>query len=243
MMVVLYFRHFGEEIIAKHFDLKQASETVSCLYLKLYKEFIEGIDGIDNGVSAYPPDIKPAYRVRTDLSSRIGWLNPAWNEPSDRESVDKRFADASSLAGNEFLGLLDYYGKAWLPARDIVNSALQRRFDVVESGRIMMFDQFAPWKEHLFDLEEEQKIATDSHPYYVIYPDESGNWRIQAVPINSQSFVNRKGLPESWRGLRDDNLSRESGISNCIFAHASGFIGGNKTRDGALKMARVALQS
>lgn len=33
-----------------------------------------------------------------------------------------------------------------------------------------------------------------------------------------------------------------SKIKDCVFVHATGFIGGNKTRDGALAMARTALK-
>ena len=32
-----------------------------------------------------------------------------------------------------------------------------------------------------------------------------------------------------------------SGIPGCVFVHASGFIGGNATLEGALEMARKAL--
>ena len=70
-----------------------------------------------------------------------------------------------------------------------------------------------------------------------LYADAHGGWRIQAVAIASGSFTSRLPLPESWCGLRDDALSAESGIEGCIFAHASGFIGGNKTLDGARRMA------
>jgi len=59
---------------------------------------------------------------------------------------------------------------------------------------------------------------------------------------NSAVDVVRRSLPESWRGLRDDELSRKSGIDGCIFVHASGFIAGNRTYDGALLMAQRALQ-
>jgi len=90
-----------------------------------------------------------------------------------------------------------------------------------------------------------------------VYPDESGNWRVQAVPVSPESFESRKALPESWRGLRDDVLSETSGVSGGIFVHASGFIGGkllccrlhnvtklipgNKTKEGALQLAKLAL--
>jgi uncharacterized UPF0160 family protein len=53
-----------------------------------FQEFIEAIDGIDNGIMQYPNDIKPKYRNRTDLSSRVGALNPWWNQSTDSQSVD-----------------------------------------------------------------------------------------------------------------------------------------------------------
>lgn len=54
-------------------------------------------------------------------------------------------------------------------------------------------------------------------------------------------FLHRLPLPEPWRGLRDEALDQVSGIPGCIFVHASGFIGGHHTREGALNMARATL--
>ncbi|KAH8999001.1 GAMM1 protein [Lactarius hatsudake] len=206
-------------------------------------EFIEAIDGIDNGISQYPNDIQAKYRSRTDLSSRVGWLNPAWNEPFDSQTVDAQFLKASQLAGEEFLGRLSYYGRSWLPARDLVLAALSKRENVDPSGRVIVFDQYAPWKEHLFELEQELSVPAPTQPFYIVYPDETGgNWRVQAVPVSPESFESRKALPEPWRGIREEELSRLSGIEGCVFVHASGFIGGNKTKEGALEMARRALK-
>lgn len=62
------------------------------------------------------------------------------------------------------------------------------------------------------------------------------------VPTNSIFlFICRLPLPEPWRGLRDEALDQVSGIPGCIFVHASGFIGGHYTREGALSMARATL--
>lgn len=87
----------------------------------------------------------------------------------------------------------------------------------------------------------------------------AGQYRVQAVPISSDSFESRKALPKAWCGLRDEALSTESGIEGGVFVHASGFIGGrvflaistqnlsnsvlgNKTKEGALAMAKKALK-
>lgn len=49
-------------------------------------------------------------------------------------------------------------------------------------------------------------------------------------------------LHKDWMGRRDDQLSEVSGIDHCIFCHATGFIGGNQKREGALKMALKSLE-
>nr|CAB3447543.1 unnamed protein product [Digitaria exilis] len=72
--------------------------------------------------------------------------------------------------------------------------------------------------------------------------ERSQSWRVQAVAVAPDRFESRKALPEKWRGMRDDELSAETGIPGCVFVHMSGFIGGNKTYEGALEMARVALK-
>ena len=59
----------------------------------------------------------------------------------------------------------------------------------------------------------------------------------QAVTEEGTAFTNRLGLLEAWRGLRDADLIAASGIDGCKFCHASGFIGGNATYEGALAMA------
>lgn len=141
-----------------------------------------------------------------------------------------QFGKASELTGSEFFAKLDYFANAWLPARDLLVESVnfsQTTFD--PTGKIIIFEQFLPWKEHLFELEADESIPAivPGQAIYVVYPDETaGNWRIQAVPISPESFESRKALPEVWRGLRDEELSKASGIDGGIFIHASGFIGG-----------------
>ncbi|KZT60347.1 metal-dependent protein hydrolase [Calocera cornea HHB12733] len=239
----LVYKHFGKELIAQRIGKPATDATVELLWLKLYKEFIESIDGNDNGINQYPADIDPKYRLNTGLSSRVAHLNPAWNQPSSPDVYDSQFAKASVLTGTEFFERLDYYANAWLPARDVVKRAMDGRTAVEPTGRILVLETFAPWKEHLFELEEETSIPESEKALYVLYPDENGGaWRVQAVGASPDSFESRKALPEPWRGVRDDELSKLTGIPGCIFVHASGFIGGNKTKEGAMKMAKGALE-
>lgn len=54
-------------------------------------------------------------------------------------------------------------------------------------------------------------------------------------------FRNRLGLPEPWRGVRDEDLASVCNIKGARFVHAAGFIGGADTLEGVLKMAQAAL--
>lgn len=58
------------------------------------------------------------------------------------------------MVGGEFRQVLENYYHSWLPARQLVVNALQRRFEVDPSGKIMVLDRYCPWTSHLFDLEE-----------------------------------------------------------------------------------------
>ncbi|WOL07542.1 UPF0160 protein [Canna indica] len=238
----LVYKHYGKEIIAKELQLDEGHENVLRLYLAVYKSFIEAIDAIDNGINQYDTDQPPKYVNNTHLSSRVGRLNLDWmdaDQSSEKENA--AFHQAMMLAGGEFLESVRFHVRSWLPARSIVSECLASRGNVDPSGEIMVLDRFCPWKLHLFELEEELKI--EPLIKYVIYQDErSKSWRVQAVGVSPDKFESRKALPLAWRGFRDAELSEKSGIPGCVFVHISGFIGGNQTYEGALAMARTALQ-
>ncbi|KAF5938500.1 hypothetical protein HYC85_022759 [Camellia sinensis] len=202
----------------------------------------KAIDAIDNGINRYDTDQPPKYVNNTHLSSRVGRLNLDWMDPDQSpEKENEAFQQAMALAGSEFLDSVRFHAKSWLPARSIVMECLAARHDIDPSGEIMVLNRFCPWKLHLFELEEEMKI--DPPIKYVLYEDERAKqWRVQAMGISPDKFECRKALPSQWRGLRDEELSKEAGIPGCVFVHMSGFIGGNQSFEGALAMARGALK-
>lgn len=238
----LVYKHYGMEIIAKELNLPQQHPDVHRLFLAVYKSFMEAIDAIDNGINQYDTHLPPRYVNNTNLSSRVGKFNLDWMDPdqsSDKEN--EAFGRAMALAGSEFLESVRFYARSWLPARSIVMECLEARKDVDDSWEIITLKNFCPWKLHLFELEEEMKI--DPPIKYVLYEDDrSKNWRVQAVAVSPDKFESRKALPAQWRGLRDEELSKESGIPGGVFVHMSGFIGGNSTYEGALAMARAGLK-
>ncbi|XP_055345826.1 MYG1 exonuclease-like isoform X2 [Paramacrobiotus metropolitanus] len=236
----LIFCHFGRRVIAQLLQLDNRNEKhakdIELIYDKVYETFIMEIDAIDNGVQQSEKPL--AYQINTGLSSRVKKFNPRWNEPVQPEDLQRRFMQAVQLTGSEFSDKIDFYRTSWLPARQIVEDALLKRFEIDPSGQIVRLPVGGcPWQDHLLQLEQEQQLNTEQQIKFVLYQDDQQHWRVQAVPIAIGSFITRLPLPEPWRGLINETLSQMSGIPGCIFAHHSGFIGGNTTYDGALAMA------
>ncbi|GMN31343.1 hypothetical protein TIFTF001_003209 [Ficus carica] len=244
----LVYKHFGKEIIAKELQVDERHPDVHRLFLAIYKSFMEAIDAVDNGINQYDTDQPPRYINNTHLSSRVGRFNLDWTDPDQSsEKENEAFHRAMALAGTEFLDSVRFHVKSWLPARSIVLECLSARWDIDPSGEILVLTTFCPWKLHLFELEEELKI--DPPIKYVSYQleqhmqdERSKSWRVQAVAVSPDRFESRKALAVQWRGLRDEELSKESGIPGCVFVHMSGFIGGNHSYEGALAMARASLK-
>jgi len=237
----LVYKHFGKRIISQVTGITD-EKKIDVLFLKVYDGFIQALDGIDNGVEMIDGGGPKKYRISTDLSSRVKYLNPAWNE--DNSDIQERFERAMALTGSEFKACLSRYTKSWLPAREVVQKAILDRKNVHSSGSIVLLEAYCSWQSHLFDLEQELKLLKGSEPptlLYVLYPDSSGKWRIQCVPECEGSFISRLPLPESWRGLRGEELSKKSKIPGCVFAHANGFMGGNATKEGVLAMATESI--
>ncbi|OIW18908.1 hypothetical protein TanjilG_25351 [Lupinus angustifolius] len=238
----LVYKHFGKEIIANELRVNEEHPDVHHIFLAVYRSFMEAIDAIDNGINQYDTDQSPKYVNNTHLSSRVGRLNLDWTDlDQSPEKENESFQCAMALAGSEFLDSVRFHVGSWLPARSIVKETLLARHTVDPSGEVLVLNKFCPWKLHLFELEGELKI--DPPIKYVLYQDErSKQWRVQAVSVSPDRFESRKALPAQWRGLRDDELSKEAGIPGCVFVHMSGFIGGNQNFDGALAMAKAALK-
>lgn len=60
------------------------------------------------------------------------------------------------------------------------------------SGEIMELKARCPWKDHLFDLEEE--MGSVGKIKFVVFHDATDSWRVQGVPLQPDSFVCRYNL-------------------------------------------------
>ncbi|XP_075146483.1 MYG1 protein isoform X2 [Haematobia irritans] len=240
LVYCFYGERVIDEILKKQANISLNSGNLKLTYVQIYRNFIREIDAIDNGVPMHPDGVEPLYKISTGLSSRVGNFNPSWEEEGTGVNVDERFAKAMEYAGKEFVDHVLSVGGSWIKAREYVREALVNAKSVHQSGEILLLPRFCPWKQHLVELEKEYDVV--GVPKLVVFTDTSGGWRVAGVPISPESYLGRKFLPEPWRGLRDDELSKLTGIDDLVFVHHTGFIGGAKTKESAIAMAVKSLE-
>ncbi|KAF2127216.1 MYG1 protein-like protein [Dothidotthia symphoricarpi CBS 119687] len=256
----LVYIHFGKDIISAVTGLS-AGPDLDLLFEKIYTDFIEAFDANDNGVNIIAPkDLEKAGLEKKfedrgfSIASVVGRYNYSHSKVADetksaeqkQAEEDMRFLRASQFVGEQFQLELTNRAENWLPARHEVKKAYDSRFQYDSQGRILVLPDGMPWADHLYSLEKESPIPEGVAPQvlFALFPEDKpeGKWRIRAVSKENGGFENRKDLPDAWKGVRDEQLDQVSGISGCVFVHAAGFIGGNKSFDGALAMAKKALE-
>lgn len=234
----LVYCHFGKQILSKIVG-ERSDAIIDAIYDYVYENFIQEIDAIDNGVPMF--DGEPRYQITTNLNSRVSRMNKQWNISDDFFNEEEAFAKAQLYVGTEFESTVTRAADVWWPARELVLNAIKNcRAKVHDSGLIMELEQHCPWKNHFFELEKELNVEPPI--LFAIFRSSVEDWRVQAVSLNPGTFVCRLFLHNEWRGLRDEKLSKIANIDGCLFVHHNGFIGGNKTREGALEMALKTIE-
>jgi uncharacterized UPF0160 family protein len=256
----LVYLHFGKDIITAVTGLEGQDRDI--LFEKIYTDFIEAFDANDNGINVIAPkELEKAglekqfedrgFSIASVVSRynhgpRSATADETKTPEAKQAEEDMRFSRASQFVGEQFHLELTDRANSWLPARHSVKQAYDARLQYDPQGRILVLSEGMPWADHMYNLEKESPIPAGVAPQvlYVLFPEDKpeGKWRIRAVSKENGGFVNRKDLPDAWKGVRDEQLDQISGVQGCVFVHAAGFIGGNKSFDGALAMAKKALE-
>lgn len=161
------------------------------------------------------------------LSHTISMFNPTWQEDGD---FDTCFDEAVAFA-SRILTRFIASAAGGINAKDIVAKAI----DNADDPRIIVLEQYTPWKTTVLSLAP--------HALFMLYPSQSGNWIIQAVPVELGSFEDRKSLPKSWAGLSDNAFKEVTGLDDAMFCHNGLFIAGAESFASITKMAFIALQA
>jgi uncharacterized UPF0160 family protein len=190
------------------------------------------LDLVDTGAQMVAPGV-------FGLSSQLALLNGSWIEEQGLDAAAvarlqmERFREAVALVQRLLHRLvLRRIGQELAAAK--VRGA-ERLLD----GRVLHLREGGmPWTSVV--VQEMPDVLL------VLYPeaDESGRrYVLRTVPVAADAFANRKDLPAAWAGLRDAQLAAVTGVPDAVFCHTNLFIAVARSFDGALQLARLALDA
>jgi uncharacterized UPF0160 family protein len=181
---------------------------------------VSNIDAIDCG---YGDGVAKGI----SLSQTISMFNPTWQEETHFDTCFDEAVDFASRVLARFIASAN----GGISAKDIVAKAIE----TAEDPRVIVLEQYTPWKRTVHALSKEA--------LYIVYPSDTGQWRIQAVPVELGSFEDRKSLPKEWAGLSGQELKDVTGLDDAMFCHNGLFIAGAESFESTMKMAEMALKA
>lgn len=221
----LVWQVYGERAIAALLP-PAAAHFAPAIAKKLDERLVKRIDEIDNGVSATGPVVRDSL----NLSALVGDFNPPWDSPDANGPTagDTAFQEAAAMVRGVLARQVEVE-RAKQQAESLVLAAHAAAAD----KRLLVLETGMPWKNVVFSHDLPVLLA--------ISPASNGNWMIDTVPPEPGSFAQRLPLPESWAGLQGAELAAASGVEDAVFVHVRRFVGGAKSREGAIAMAQKAL--
>jgi uncharacterized UPF0160 family protein len=210
----LVWKAYGEKITRSAYAARVINER-----------FVQPVDAGDNGIGTFTIKDQVAPVLIHDA---ISAFRPAWN---DERTEDEGFLEAFEMA-KKILTREIILARAEEEGKRHAEEA----YTHMEDKRIVILEDHYPWYEAL---------GSKPEPLYVVKPDRAnaGRWKVEAVRSDVHAFKNRKDLPEAWAGERDQELAIASGVPDAIFCHSKRFIAVAGSKEGALALARKAVEA
>lgn len=222
----LLWKDYGIKYLQKQFPDFTDEEEQQVVFDKIDKSLIMQIDAQDNGV-----DVMQSEVHITTLCEIIDSYIPFGGT---LEEIEKGFFEAVEFAKMLLFKTANKYVQLSYNIKLVENEIKKQD---IKNTHILILEKSLPWKEAVFEFDKDEDIL------YVVYQDVTGSWCIQTALKEKGSFAARKDLPECWGGLRDEDMSKTTGVEGCVFCHPALFICGNKTREGALRLAKLAVEA
>jgi len=211
----LVWKKYGEELTGN----KKVAYIIE-------KKLVAPIDAGDNGfeIGKYDYEITP-YSIQTAFYS----MRPTWKEEelTNDEMFFKCIVPAKEILSREIIQAQDSI---------MAEEELIKIYEKAKDKRIIVCDM-----NYSFDF----SLQNFAEPLFIISPSKEvkDKWSVRAVRQDSKTFKNRKDFPKAWAGLRDEELQKVSGVNDAVFCHRALFLCVSKSKEGAIKLAQIALES
>lgn len=213
----LVWKQYGEELTG-------SKDTARAVDARL----VQTIDALDNGVDVLgEPNVDISYRYL--LQSALNSFQPSWKEVSYSmtEAFFRALEFVEIILEREIVREQDMHEALVLVEEDYKNPE-------VKDDRILLLSGDYPYGRF---------VENNSQILFIVKPDsESDKWKVKTANHSALSFASRKLLPAEWAGKHGAELATVTGVEGARFAHNKRFIAVADTREGAIMLAKKALE-
>jgi uncharacterized UPF0160 family protein len=217
-------------IARREFDQALEPEQARQLAYAIDADVVQYLDMSDNGAGRSAPG---GY----GLSAIVSGYNPNWideqragNAPAAEALRLRQFRRATGFMQDVITNQVKYRVGSLRALEQV------RQGDQLENGRVLFLKNGAlPWSG---------VVRTEMPQVLLVigYSIGENRYMVNTVPANPETFTARMDLPAAWAGLRDADLAAVTGVPDAVFCHNKLFIAAARSFDGALALARQALE-
>ncbi len=212
----LVWKEYGDRIVGGDKDISNQIE----------QKLVKPIDAMDNGINFMKSDRDGLFMY--DLKDVTFAYKNTWKE--DDEMLSENFKYLTGFAMN-------------LIKREISVLKDIRESDI-EVNKIMAQQQYKTLL--ILDKPYQYELSVSSKPYIllVVHPKrQDDTWAVETARDDISSYKSRIDLPAEWAGKSGAELREVTGVDDAIFCHKGRFIAVAQTREGAIKLAELALKA
>lgn len=194
---------------------------------ELERDLVLAIDAIDNGVSVSVPVFDGVSEYT------IGDFFGSYKTNKDSEELLYKTFMEMVVVAQGILAREINKAKTKIENRKIVEDVYQKSADkkIIDlTGYDFGFGSYGP------------VLLSHSEPIYVVHP-HGDKFAVRALPLDMNTFENKKGFPESWRGKTAADFEAASGVQGAYFAHKSGYLIVATSKEAALELANKSLNA
>jgi uncharacterized UPF0160 family protein len=215
----LVWREFGPQIDGVDAAVLQAVD----------ERLVQGVDANDVGLRLTSANTEGGSTPLT-VSQAIAAFNPPWDVDADDAASDAAFDAAVEFAGTVLANEI-----ASAQGLALADRLVEEAIAAAEDPRIIVLPRGMPWHRPM--------LENSPDALYAIYPKSKSGYAVQAVPERLGEFDNRKDFPAEWAGLEGEALQQVTRVPDAIFAHNGRFYASAESLEGALALARAAVEA
>lgn len=221
----LIWKHYGQAYLQHMFQLE--GKILESIWARVDRRFVIKVDMGDNNVV---PDSDKGLSHPMSITRLIESFAPDFDNRSI-ESENQGFQTALSVAkpifDNKIRSLISEYR-----AEQMARVCVQNRTD----PRVVELPQGMPYMSAL-------KAEQADDVLYVLAPGNDEDYLIMAVRDNRGESGCKKPFPKTWAGLRDSEFEAATNVQGAEFCHMGRFLTTARSREAALKLLSIALET